>query len=259
MNLAATFATQGLRTVIAGPERAVGPATELLEVQSVPSQPGARLADQLAPSTRLPDLLVLSMGDEVSLGATLRDNGDNLSAILAQVDIIVLDGVNIELPSTSLRLGQIADEAVVVAYKGHSTHAEIERLARQLAQVSVTVLGGILLTRRSGLRGKLGRGGADRASQRPTSGANHRESAQAQPARVEPPPAQAHEAGGPTSDKPAVTPTPDKPAVSPASDTATTVNPASDTAVLGPVTRPSSGGSEPTRPGSSRSASARRN
>lgn len=252
MNLAATFATQGLRTVIAGPERAMAPATELLEIQSVPSWPGARLADQLAPSSTLPGLLVLSMGDEVSLGATLRDNGDNLSEILAKVDIIVLDGVNIELPSTSLRLGQIADEAVVVAYKGHSTHAEIERLARQLAQVSVTVLGGILLTRRSGLRGKLGRGGADRAAQRPTGGANHRESAHAQPARVEPQPAKAHPVDAPTLDNPAV---------NPASDTASTINPASDTAVLAPVTRPPSGGSgsEPTRPGSSRSASARKN
>lgn len=247
MNLAATFAAQGLRTVIAGPERAMEPAIELFEVQSVPSLRGPRLTDQLAPSTLLPDLLVLSLGDEVSLGATLRANGDNLSEILAKVDIIVLDGVNIELPSTSLRLGQIADEAIVVAYKGHSTHAEIERLARQLAQVSVTVLGGILLTRRSGLRGKLGRRRrrrTDLAPQRPVGGASHREVTKSQPGRVESTAAQAHELAN-----------------APTAGDAATDNPAAGGAVADPAARPRSGGSgsEPTRPGSSRSASARKN
>ncbi|MEO6500937.1 MAG: hypothetical protein ABIQ09_03405, partial [Jatrophihabitantaceae bacterium] len=192
MNLAATFAAQGLKTVLAGPEHAVQPATELLQVKGQPSTQGTRLADQLVSSTQLPNLLVLSLGDEVSLGATLRANGDNLSEILAKVDIIVLDGVNIELPSTSLRLGQIADEAVVVAYKGHSTHLEVERLARQLAQVSVTVLGGLLLSRRSGLSGKLRAGGrADRAPARSAGGAGHREVAKSGAARIEPYPAQA--------------------------------------------------------------------
>ncbi|MEO7262001.1 MAG: hypothetical protein ABI047_12215, partial [Jatrophihabitantaceae bacterium] len=105
LNLAATFAMQGLKTVIAGPQQAVTPATELLGVQSLPSPQGALLADQLAPCAQLPGLLVLSLGDEVSLGATLRANGDSFADILAKVDIIVLDGVNIELPSTSLRLG----------------------------------------------------------------------------------------------------------------------------------------------------------
>jgi capsular polysaccharide biosynthesis protein len=202
LNLAATFAKQGLRTVIAGPERAVEPAYTLLGVQGTPTSWG-RLADQLAPTTELPNLLVLSLGDEVSLGATLRANDDSLSEILAKVDIIVLDGVNIELPSTSLRLGQIANEAIVVAYKNHSTHSDIERLARQLAQVSVTVLGGILLSRRSGLRGKLSRGRRDKpASRRSAGGAGHRDLAKAQPgptAPVEPQPARAPEAANVTS------------------------------------------------------------
>lgn len=227
MNLAATFATQGLRTVLAGPEHAVQPAVELLEVQDAPSWPGTRLADRLVPSTQLSDLLVLSLGDEVSLGSTLRANGDNLSEILAKVDIIVLDGVNIELPSTSLRLGQIADEAVVVAYKGHSTHVEIERLARQLAQVSVTVLGGILLSRRSSLLGGRRRR-ADRAPQRPVGGASHREAAGAGPR-----PAQAPEAASvPTSSA--------APSSSPAS-----TNPASVTAE---IPRPGGSGSTSAQP-----------
>lgn len=162
LNLAATFALQGLTTVIAGPGQAVEPARELLKVQQVPAASGTRLADQLAPSARVPGLFVLSLGDEVSLGATLRANNDTFEDLLTRVDMIVLDAVNIELPSTSLQLGQLADEAIVVAYKNRSTHSEIERLARHLAQVRATVLGGILLSRRSGLRGRLHRRRTDR-------------------------------------------------------------------------------------------------
>jgi capsular polysaccharide biosynthesis protein len=158
LNLAVTFAMQGLQTVIAGPRPALEPATGLLQVQSPPGSPRSRLADQLAPSATLPKLSVLSLGDEVSLAATLRANGDRLDDVLAKADVIVLDGVNMELPSTSLRLGQLADEAVVVAYRNRSTHAGIERLARQLAQVNTDVLGGILLTRRSGLKSRFRRG-----------------------------------------------------------------------------------------------------
>jgi succinoglycan biosynthesis transport protein ExoP len=156
LNLAATFALQGLTTVIAGPRQAVEPARELVDVREVPAAgSGSRLVDQLAPSELVPGLFVLSLGDEVALGAALRANGDTLDEVLSKVDVIVLDGVNIELPSTSLRLGQLADEAVVVAYKNRSTHSDIERLARHLAQVRATVLGGILLSRRSGVRLKL--------------------------------------------------------------------------------------------------------
>jgi succinoglycan biosynthesis transport protein ExoP len=157
LNLAATFAIQGLQTVIAGPRQAVEPATGLLDVQSLTGSATSRLADQLARSAALPNLSVLSLGDEVSLAATLRANGDGLKDVLAEADVLVLDGVNIELPSTSLRLGQLADEAVVVAYCNRSTHAGIERLGRQLAQVNTPVLGGILLTRRAGLRTRFRR------------------------------------------------------------------------------------------------------
>ncbi|HEX8304634.1 MAG TPA: Wzz/FepE/Etk N-terminal domain-containing protein [Jatrophihabitans sp.] len=184
LNLAATFAMQGLQTVIAGPRHAVEPAIDLLGVPSPLPTPGLRLVDQLAPSATLPRLSVLSLGDEVSLGAALRANGDRLDDVLAKADVIVLDGVNIELPSTSLRLAQLADEAVVVAYRNRSTHAGTERLARQLAQVNTTVLGGILLTRRSGLHSRFGlRGSAGARRAAPS----HRESVAA---RVDPSPSE---------------------------------------------------------------------
>lgn len=161
LNLAATFAMQGLRTVLAGPQQAVQPALEMLGGTGQSAAWGIRLVDQLS-STELPGLRVLSLGDEVSLGATLRAHDDSLADILETADVIVLDGVNVELSSSSVRLGQLADEAVVVAYRNRSTHTGIERLGRQLAQVGVPVLGGVLLSRRAGLRGKLNRDSSPR-------------------------------------------------------------------------------------------------
>jgi hypothetical protein len=158
LNLAATFAIQGLVTVIAGPRKALSPAIKFLNVeQSATPEAQTRLSDRLAASQAVPGLFILSLGDEVGLGATLRANGDNLDDVLAKVDIVVLDGVNIELPSTSLRLGQLADEAVVVAYKNRTTHLGLQRVARHLAQVGTTVLGGILLSRKAGVLARFRR------------------------------------------------------------------------------------------------------
>jgi hypothetical protein len=158
LNLAATFAIQGLVTVIAGPRKALSPAMKFLDVEQS-ATPGAqtRLSDRLVASQAVAGLFILSLGDEVGLGATLRANGDNLDDVLAKVDIVVLDGINIELPSTSLRLGQLADEAVVVAYKNRTTHLGIQRVARHLAQVGTTVLGGILLSRKAGVLARFRR------------------------------------------------------------------------------------------------------
>lgn len=152
MNLAITFADQGLRTVLAGPRAAVEPAVDLLAVSPVPQSDRSLLSDQLAASANVPGLSVLSLGDEVSLGATLRANGDNLADVLGTADMVVLDGVNIDFPSTLLRLGHLANEAVVVVQKNQTTSAEVERVAQQLAQARTTVLGSILLTYPSGLR-----------------------------------------------------------------------------------------------------------
>jgi capsular polysaccharide biosynthesis protein len=267
LNLAATFAMQGLTTVIAGPVQAVEPAIELPEVQSLPSAQGARLVDQLVHSAQLPGLLVLSLGDEISLSATLRANDDSFAEILAKVDIIVLDGVNVELPSTSLRLGQIAEEAIVVAYKNFSTHAGIERLARQLAQVSVTVLGGLLLSRRARLRATLRRRGSNSAPRRSAGGAGHREADRSSPARIESYPAQAPEFGRPagsaTSSPAASTPVGSAPVGSaPVGSAPVGSAPVSSTpappAGTGSWPGGSFGSEAPPLPGSSRSTSARK-
>jgi len=151
MNLAATYALQGLRTVLAGPRTALEPVSGLLGVD-LDTAPADRLIEQLIPADGVPGLAVLSLGDEVSLGATLRANGDQLEDLLGEVDVIVLDGVNIELPSTSLRLAQLADEVVVLVYANRTTHLGLERLAQHLAQVRASISGAILLSRQSWLR-----------------------------------------------------------------------------------------------------------
>jgi len=172
LNLAATFAMQGLEAVLVGPRQAMQPAVELLDIPALPAPSGAPLVDQLVSARDLSGLRVLSLGDEVTLGATLRAVGDSLDDLLSTADIVVLDGVNVELPSSSVRLGQVADEAVVVAYRNRSTHAGLERLGRQLAQVGLPVLGGALLTRRTRLRlrggepaGSAGQHGVGKADQ----------------------------------------------------------------------------------------------
>jgi|GEM_PF-2767982 len=159
LNLASTFAQQGLETVLIGPDAAVRPAVELLDVPASTAPSGAPLADQLVGVPELAKLRVLSLGDEVSLGATLRAVGDTLDDILQIADIVVLDGINVELPSSTVRLGRVADEAVVIAYRNRSTHAALARLGRQLSQVGVPVLGGALLTRRTRLRRRDGESG----------------------------------------------------------------------------------------------------
>lgn len=158
LNLAATFALQGLVTAVAGPQGSLAEAWKTLQAVDIAPRTGgssaAPLSDGLAASAVVPGLYLLSLGDEVNLGATLRANGDTLDDVLKRVDIIVLDGVNIELPSSSLRLGQLADEAVVVVHKNRTTNKDVSRLARHLAQVGNPVLGAVLLGKVSGLRGR---------------------------------------------------------------------------------------------------------
>lgn len=154
MNLAASYAQQGLRTVLAGRRGALAPAAELLgaKIAGEPIEAGTPLAEQLVDADYVPNLSLLNLGDEVRLGATLRSTGDQFADVLAQADVIVLDGVNIELPSSSLRLGQLADEVIVLVYANRTTHRDLEGLAQHLAQVRASISGAVLLARQPHLR-----------------------------------------------------------------------------------------------------------
>lgn len=158
VNLAVSYAQQGLRTVLAGPRRALGPVNHLLG--GIELSGDGPLADRVIDSAAVPHLALLNLGDEVRLGAILRGDGDQLAGLLGQADVIVLDGVNIELPSTSLRLGQLADEVVVLVYANRTTHQDLQLLAQHLAQVRASISGAILLSRQR----RLGRRSRPRAA-----------------------------------------------------------------------------------------------
>lgn len=168
LNLACTFALQGMRTVLAGPHHALEPALAPLEVPRLTTAVDAGLRGRLTP-TRLPSLRLLPLGDEVPLDdelppvAALRQNVDKLAELVGEADTVVVDGINVELPSTSTQLAVLADAAVVVAYAGRTTHTEVERLIRQLAQGGTSVAAGVLVNRRNPLHTLLGKARRDDA------------------------------------------------------------------------------------------------
>ncbi len=147
VNLAATFARQGLTTALVGTESALRHIRQLLG----PEPDAAPLPSGLADVPGVAGLRLFSLGDEVRLDATLRHGGELIDGILDDVDIVLLDGVNLDLSSSSLTLGRLTHAAVVVGIDGKTTHAELARSVRELAQVGTSPLGGILFVRRGRL------------------------------------------------------------------------------------------------------------
>jgi hypothetical protein len=128
---------------------------EVLGVSPTAGGGGAPLSRPKKSSAPMAHLTLLSLGDEISLGATLRAHGDNLADVLSTADVVVLDCVNITFTSALLRLGNIADEAVIIVQRNQTSSAELERVAHHLAQAGTEVLGSILLSaapRRGGRR-----------------------------------------------------------------------------------------------------------
>ncbi|QWZ08382.1 hypothetical protein KRR39_00395 [Nocardioides panacis] len=154
-NLAITFAAQGLRTVLAGTRAAMDSVADVLGVGPAPGGGGSLISRPKAVSAApVAHLTLLSLGDEISLGATLRAHGDNLADVLSTADVVVLDCVNITFTSALLRLGNIADEAVIIIQRNQTSSTELERVAHHLAQVGTTVLGSILLSSPPRRRGR---------------------------------------------------------------------------------------------------------
>lgn len=149
LNLAATFAAQGLRTVLAATNRAADGAERLLAIDVAPVPHDAPFVEQLSGPGDLPMLTVLPLGDEVFLGATLRANGGGFAALREQADVVVVDGVNLALGSSTLALGRVTDAAVVVAGAKRTRRTDLEHAVDQLAKAGATVVGALLLTRGS--------------------------------------------------------------------------------------------------------------
>lgn len=61
------------------------------------------------------------------------------------VDVVVIDGVNVALPSTALLLARAAERTVAVAQRGRTRPADLQALARSLAEVGTDVAAVVLL------------------------------------------------------------------------------------------------------------------
>lgn len=155
-NLAATFAAQGLRTVLACTGPAAEHAARVLGV-GLADQDGP-LVHRLTGPGEVPGLRLLPLGDEVLLGATLRAGGGDLEPVLRHADVVVLDGVNTELASTDLVLGQLSDGAVVVVGARRARRDDVQRVLDQLATAGAAVLGALLVSRRTPRRDRRSQG-----------------------------------------------------------------------------------------------------
>ena len=149
LNLAVTFARQGVEVALAAATPRIAADAVLLgeaaSADSVALGPMRSLLDVRA----VDRLHLLSLGDEVLLDATLRDpTALGLDDVLAQVDLIILDGVNLGLPSSMLVLCRLADAALVLGEQRTTRHADVQRAVRELAQVGTTVLGAVYVRRR---------------------------------------------------------------------------------------------------------------
>jgi capsular polysaccharide biosynthesis protein len=137
-NLAVTFARQGLDVALIGAEWGMSWTAGRL---------GAPTAGDAQPS--IANVQLRSLGDETSLDATLRHLAPHgLDDLIHEVDVLVIDAVNLQLSSSTLSLGRLADAALVLGEERTTRHADVRRAVRDLAQVGTTVVGAVLVRRR---------------------------------------------------------------------------------------------------------------
>jgi capsular polysaccharide biosynthesis protein len=161
VSLAVTLAAQGQRVLLFGsPEamtndcRLVNPDYAVAEVAAAGGRRAHRGVQELLRAGRLS---VVSFGDELSLVATLRNQGDDeLALMLKEVDILLIDAINVELASTALNLARLAHEALVVVRAGETHIPDVDKSLHELRQVALPVQGIVLLlpTRPRHPRGK---------------------------------------------------------------------------------------------------------
>jgi capsular polysaccharide biosynthesis protein len=150
LNLAVTMAAQGLRVALLGSDAATAHAAAKLglsgEQHSWPHDDD-RGPDRsgLREVVRLGQLRIVSFGDEVVVDATLRHQQPRLTALIEQLDVLIVDGMNVTMPSTRLSLSRLADDAIVVVSQGRSGVHDVHHALSELAQVSMPARGVILL------------------------------------------------------------------------------------------------------------------
>jgi hypothetical protein len=150
LNLAATFATQGLRVALVGSRPSMHNAAVLLGETPLPGDrdPYHSVLERLISIRNVIGLHLLSLGEEVTLGALLRNPGfSGFDELMTLVDVIVLDGVNLHLASTTLTFGRLADAAIVLGEERRAKHTDLHVAVRELHQVGTSVLGSVLVRR----------------------------------------------------------------------------------------------------------------
>ena len=147
VNLAVVLAGQGVRVAVAGTRSAMELTAGLLNLPDLPpDDPGSSLAAQTH-ATTVAGLTLMSVGPEVLVESAVRRVDHDVVALLGSVDVVLLDAVNTELPSTALALGWLADASLLVVEQWRATGELVRESAAELAQVGCPVLGTVLVTR----------------------------------------------------------------------------------------------------------------
>lgn len=153
-NLAAMFARQGVQAALVTTERGLDGLKSFFGDEQVPKS----IDEGITPVPSVPNLWVLSLGPEDEMDGTVGTQRAMIDDILDLVDVVLLDAVNLELPSSVLTLAQMTDTAVVLAVDGRTTHAEIARSVHELDQVGAAPVGAVLFSRqRRSVRWRLPR------------------------------------------------------------------------------------------------------
>ena len=177
LNLAAMFARQGIQTALVTTDRGLRHVAELFGDELLPTS----LDDSLTAVPEVPNLWVLALGNEHDMDGVIGAKRTEIEVSLNLVEVALLDGVNLDLASSVLALGQLTPAAVVVAIDRRTKHAEIARTVGELAQIGTVPLGGILHVRRlprfRGRPRKHASRRADEAELKRTRGAHQRREA----------------------------------------------------------------------------------
>jgi succinoglycan biosynthesis transport protein ExoP len=142
LSLAVTLAAQGHRVALLGSLPAILRAASEVSPDVEPEAPSN---DGLAVISTVGQLRLVSFGEEVALDTTLRRQSADVTRLMAGVDIVIIDGVNVQLPSTPLSLAKIADHALLVASRWRSSDDGVRHTTQDLLQVAAPLRGAILL------------------------------------------------------------------------------------------------------------------
>lgn len=156
-SMALTLAAQGKRTILLASPRATSRACSLLDID--PSDADVR-NDGLHECGTIGRLHLVSFGDEVALDATISCFQEFLSE-LRDGGMLIVDGINVELPSSTLTLTRLVDLAVVWTRENRTHLPVVEERVHELRQLGVRQVGTVLT------RSCLPRNGSKRPRERP--------------------------------------------------------------------------------------------